>query len=117
MGLFEWGEKRFARGITKAMTNSYLALKANNLNLSERELIKMVLSTRSGIPANELFQSLGDDHFWNDVANRDFIEVVYLLIRMEYIEYMGDSLEDEDPITNSAFKEVLINEMQKTDLK
>ena len=54
MGLFEWGERRFARGISRAMIKSYKLLKTNRPDLSEKELIKLTLSTRPGDPAYEI---------------------------------------------------------------
>ena len=58
MGIFEWGEKRFARGISKAMIRSYKILKENNPSIDEFDLIKLVLSTRPGKPAEHLLKDI-----------------------------------------------------------
>lgn len=47
MNLFEWGEKRFARGIAKAMIRSYKLHKRSDSGLSEFELIKIALQIGS----------------------------------------------------------------------
>lgn len=116
MGLFEWGEKRFARGITKAMIHSYLLLKANYPNLNERELVREVLSTRPGNPAKEILKDMDDSNFWQGIAGESFIEVIYILVRMEYVEYMKGTLDTESVKTNAVFKEVIQEEMKKVGL-
>jgi len=85
MNLFEWGEKRFARGIARAMIRSYKLIKSNQPTLSERELIKATLSTRAGEPAQELLNDMNDLNFWEGVVGKSFVEVCFLLIRMEYV--------------------------------
>jgi hypothetical protein len=116
MGLFEWGEKRFARGIAKAMIRSYKAFKKSEPNLSEIELIKLTLSTRPGEPAKQLFNDMDDPSFWRDVAGGSFAGITNLLIRLEYIERMRGTLNSETQATNLVFKNIVIEEMQKAAL-
>ncbi|MFA6405280.1 MAG: hypothetical protein WCW46_00845 [Candidatus Paceibacterota bacterium] len=95
MGLFEWGEKRFARGIAKAMIRSYKLYKKTYPNLSEFELIKNTLSDRPGDPAKKLLNDIEDENFYQDIGG-NFFEITYVLIRLEYIEYMHGTLDEED---------------------
>ncbi len=113
MGLFEWGERRFARGIAQSMIRSYKLLKAGHSDLSERELIKIMLSTRPGSPAQKIFKDIDDTNFWEQVVVESFAEIVYILIRLEYIEYMRGSLETESEETNAVFRKVLDEEIVK----
>lgn len=103
MGLFQWGEKRFARGIAKAMIRSYKSFKVACPNLSEVELIKKTLSTRPGLPAETLLKDVDDDNFWKNVAGSSFVEVISLLVRLEYVEYMKGNLNIEDQETKNTF--------------
>ncbi len=116
MGLFEWGEKRFARGIARAMISSYKLIKSNQPTLSERELIKATLSTRAGEPAQELLKDMNDLNFWEGVVQKSFMEVVFVLIRMEYGECMNGALDVEDSKTVTLFRNVLEEEIGKADL-
>jgi len=116
MGLFEWGEKRFARGITKAMIRSYKLHKQYDSSLSDFELIKRTLADRLGEPAKTLLADMDDDNFWNNVAGKSFIEIIYLLVRMEYVEYMKGTLDSEDPKTNIVFKNTILDEIKHLDI-
>ena len=116
MRLFDWGEKRFARGIAKAMMESYTLFKNENYGLSEVELIKKTLSTRPGLPAGTLFTSMDDTDFWENVADQSFTEIIYLLVFMEYIEYMKSEIDLESKEikeTTKLFKEVILEETKK----
>jgi hypothetical protein len=114
MGLFEWGDKSFAKGIARAMIRGYKLFKADDPSLSERELIKLVLTTRPGRPASELFISMDDLNFWQGVAGGSFKQVVYILIRMEYVDSRHLESESEFPI--AIFNEVLIEEFSRAGL-
>ncbi len=116
MGLFEWGEKRFARGISRSMIRTYKLLKVNQPNLNEKELIKVTLSTRFGTPAQEISKNIDDLNFWEGVVGKSFVEVCFLLIRMEYVEYMNGTLDVEDRKTIALFRNVLDEEIRKADL-
>jgi hypothetical protein len=116
MGLFEWGEKRFARGIARAMIRGYKLFKADQSNLSEWELIKLTLSTRPGKPAQQILKDMNDSNFWERVVGKNFVEVIYILIRVEYIESMKGTLETESEKTNAVFKKVLKEEIKKVGL-
>ena len=116
MGLFQWGEKRFARGIAKAMIRSYKLYKKFDPNLSELELIKNTLSDRPGEPAKNLLTEIEDNDFWENVAGSSFLEVVYLLVRLEYVEYMNGTLEKENEKTNLVFRNVILEEFKKENL-
>jgi ribosomal protein S6 len=48
MSLFIWGEKRFAKGIAKAMKRSYNMYKVSVSGAKEHELVKMTPSDRPG---------------------------------------------------------------------
>ena len=100
---FEWNEKRFARGITKAMFRSYKSFKYAFPNLDEREIIKKTLSTRPGIPAEELYTSMNDNSFWEKTVLKSLTEVIYLLVCMEYAEYMKGDIDVYDNITKKTF--------------
>ena len=106
MGLFEWGEKRFARGIAKAMIRSYKAYKNHYPNLNVYELLKMTLSDRPGEPAKKLLEDLQDHNFYEKIGGNLF-EIIYLLVRVEYIEYMNGTLDAENPETNTIFKNII----------
>ena len=72
MGLFQWGEKRFARGIAKAMIRSFLLYKTNDPNLNELGLVRQALSDRPGNAAKELLKELDDNEFWVNTAGSSF---------------------------------------------
>ncbi|MFH0791829.1 MAG: hypothetical protein V1905_01285 [bacterium] len=113
MGFFEWGEKRFARGIAKAMLRSYKLFKNAYPDLSENELIKKTLSTRPGIPAKTLFKDMDDDNFWKNVAKGGFVEIVNILVQLEYIEYMRGNFDFGDQKTFNIFRGVIMEEIDK----
>ncbi len=115
MGLFEWGEKRFARGIAKAMVRSYELYKVNYPNVSELWLIKHTLSDRPGEPAKTLLADLEDEDFFESIGG-DFFNIIYVLVRLEYAEYMAGTLENEDPKTNLIFKNTILEELEKVHL-
>ncbi|HTE48397.1 MAG TPA: hypothetical protein VK675_00630 [Candidatus Paceibacterota bacterium] len=106
MGLFEWGEKRFARGIAKAMIRGYKAYKNYYPNLNDFELLKMTLSNRPGEPAKKLLEDLQDYGFYKEMGG-NLLEIIYLLVRLEYIEYMNGTIETENPKTNAIFKNTI----------
>lgn len=106
MSLFEWGEKRFARGIAKAMIRSYKAYKNHYPNLNDFELIKMTLSDRPGEPAKRLLEDLRDHNFYQKIGG-NLVEIIYLLVRLEYIEYMDGTLDTESSNTNAVFKKII----------
>lgn len=116
MGFFEWGEKRFARGIAKAMLQSYKAFKSAYPHLSEIELIKKTLSTRPGIPAKTLFKDIDDDNFWKNVAVCSFVEIINILVRLEYIEEMKGDIDiagREAKNTFNVFRNIIAEEVDK----
>jgi hypothetical protein len=110
MSLFTWGEKRFARGVAKAMLRSYHMIKLDDPNASEHELVIRTLEARSGTPAEQLL---------NDVRNADTFaalggtlpSITYVLVRMEYIDYMRGTIDEENPDTNWIFHEVISDVM------
>ena len=112
MGLFEWGEKRFARGIAKAMIRSYKLYKGADPTLGELELIKQTLSDRPGESAKKLLADIGDDDIWKNIGG-SLTEIIYVLVRMEYIEYMNGNLEKEDQKTNAVFRNTILEEIAK----
>lgn len=114
MNLFEWGEKRFARGIAKAMIRSYKAYKNHYPNLNDFELIKMTLSDRPGEPAKKMFEDLQDYRFYEKMGG-NLLEIIYLLVRLEYVEYMNGTLDTENPKTNVVFKNI-ISEVLESEL-
>ena len=116
MGLFEWGEKRFARGIAKAMIRSYKLYKKNDPNLNELGLIRQTLSDRPGEPAKKLLTEIEDTNFWKNVAGETFFGVIYLLVRLEYVESMHGTLDNENPKTNSVFKNTILEELEKEEI-
>ncbi|HEY4504165.1 MAG TPA: hypothetical protein VJI73_00140 [Candidatus Paceibacterota bacterium] len=111
MGIFEWGEKRFARGIAKAMLRSYRLYKKDDSSLNELELAKKTLGDRPGEPAKQLLVELEDDDFWKNIAGSSFTEIIYLLVRMEYVEYMNGTMENENAQTNAVFRQVILSEV------
>ena len=113
MNLFEWGEKRFARGITKAMIRSYKLYKKNDPSLNELGLVRQTLSDRPGEPAHKLLTEIEDDDFWKNVAGGTFFGIIYLLVRLEYVEYMRGTLDNENPKTNDIFKSIILEELEK----
>ncbi|MFA5652031.1 MAG: hypothetical protein WC933_01585 [Candidatus Paceibacterota bacterium] len=108
MGLFEWGEKRFARGIAKAMIRSYKAYKNHYPNMNDFELLKMALSDRPGEPAKILLKDLQDINFYEEMGG-NLLEIIYLLVRLEYVEYMNGTLDAENPKTNIIFKKTILD--------
>jgi hypothetical protein len=112
MGLFEWGEKRFARGIAKAMIRSYNLHKEFDPNLSELGLVKKTLLDRQGEPAKKLLADLEDENFWKSTVG-DLFGAIYLLVRLEYAEYMKGSLESEDVKTITVFKDTILKELSR----
>lgn len=114
MNLFEWGEKRFARGIAKAMIRSYKAYKNHHPNLNDFELIKMTLSDRPGETAKKLFEDLQDYSFYEKMGG-NLLEIIFLLVRLEYVEYMNGTLDTENPKTNAVFKNI-ISEVLESEL-
>jgi len=113
MGIFEWGEKRFARGIAKAMIRSYILFKKDDPSLDEVQLTRCALSTRPGVPAKELLHDMGSNDFWITIAGSRFTGVIYLLVRMEYIEYMNGTVDAENEATNMIFKKIITEEIEK----
>ncbi|MCX6754415.1 MAG: hypothetical protein NTU81_01120 [Candidatus Nomurabacteria bacterium] len=112
MGLFQWGEKRFARGIAKAMIRSYKAYKKHYPNLNDFELLKMTLSDRPGKPAQKLFADLQDFNFYKEMGGSLFW-IIYLLVRLEYIDYMNGTLDVENHKTNIIFKNTIFDVLEK----
>ncbi|MEK9177683.1 MAG: hypothetical protein AAB777_01020 [Patescibacteria group bacterium] len=110
MGLFELGEKRFARGIAKAMIRSYKLYKGVDPTLSELELIRRTLSDRPGEPAKKLLADIGDDDIWKSIGG-NLTEIIYVLVRMEYLEYMNGILENENQKTNAVFRNTILEEI------
>jgi hypothetical protein len=98
------------------MIRSYKLFKADQPSLTERELVKLTLSSRPGRPAQEILKDVDDPIFWEGVARGSLVGVVYILIRVEYMEHMRGTLETENRKTNAAFKEVLEEEFQKAGL-
>jgi len=113
MGLFEWGEKRFTRGIARAMIRSYILYKKNDPNLNEIGLIRQTLSDRPGEPAKKLLTDIEDIDFWKNVAGGTFFGVIYLLVRLEYVEHMHGTLDNENQKTNNIFKNTILEELEK----
>lgn len=111
MGLFQWGEKRFAKGIAKAMMHSYKMYKSHYPNLSEYELVKMTLSDRPGEPAADLLRGIQDKNTWINLGG-NFLEITYILVRLEYVEYMRRSLDHENPKTNAIFRDTILREFR-----
>ena len=114
MSLFEWGEKRFARGIAKAMIRSYKAYKNHYPNLNDFELLKITLSDRPGEPAKKLLGDLQNYSFYEEMGG-NLLEIIYLLVRLEYVEYMNGTLDAENPKTNTIFKST-ISEVLESEL-
>lgn len=112
MALFEWGEKRFTRGIAKAMIRSYKLYKDAYPTLSELELIKRTLSDRPGEPAQKLLADIGDDDIWKSIGG-NLTEIIYVLVRLEYVEYMNGTLDNEDQKTNIIFRNTILEEMAR----
>jgi hypothetical protein len=116
MSLFEWGEKRFARGIARAMIRSYKLYKKNDPSLNELGLIRQTLSDRPGEAAKNLLTEIEGNDFWENVAGGTFFGVIYLLVRLEYVEYMNGAIDNEDIKTNSVFKSIILEELEKEKL-
>ncbi|MEK7625196.1 MAG: hypothetical protein AAB467_02480, partial [Patescibacteria group bacterium] len=110
----EWGEKRFARGITNVMTRSYKAYKNHYPNLNDFELLKMTLADRPGEPAKKLLGDLQDFNFYEEMGG-NLLEIIYLLVRLEYVEYMNGTLDAENIKTNTTFKNT-ISDVLRTEL-
>lgn len=115
MNLFEWGEKRFARGIAKAMIRSYKLHKKFDPNLSELGLVKKTLADRPGEPAITLLSDIGDENLYKSIGG-NFFNIIYILVRLEYVERMHGTLENENPETNVVFKNVILEEIGKEKL-
>lgn len=116
MGLFEWGEKRFARGIAKAMIRSYKLYKKSEPELNEINLIKKTLSDRPGNPAKKLLTDIDNPGFWENTVGGNFFGVIYLLVRLEYIDYMNGTLDKENDKTNNIFKSSILEEVRRSNL-
>lgn len=76
-----WADKKFARGIAKAMRRTYLMFKDDVPEVSEEDLLKKTLSMRSTKEAKEL---LVDNFFWNKKGNINLWAVTLMLTMMEY---------------------------------
>lgn len=116
MGLFKWGEKRFSRGIAKVMIRSYISYKKNNSNLNELGLVRQALSGRPGKPAKKLLTDIEDKDFWENVVGGNLFGVIYLLVRLEYVEYMKGALDSENIKTSNIFKSTILEELEKHNL-
>ena len=116
MSFFEWSEKRFARGIARAMIRSYRLYKKNDPNLNELGLIRQALSDRPGEPAKKLLADIEDIDFWENVVGGNFFGIIYLLVRLEYVESMNGTIKNEDIKTNSVFKSIILEELEKEKL-
>ncbi len=46
----------------------------------------------------------------------NFIEIIYILIRLEYVEYMKGTLDNENQKTNIVFKNIVLEETGKEKL-
>ena len=112
MNIFEWGEKRFVRGIVKAMIRSYKLYKKFYPNLSGYELVKKTLSDRPGEPAKKLLTDIENEDFYKSMGG-NLAEIIYILVSLEYVEYMKGTLENEDPKTNDVFKNIILEELEK----
>ena len=53
------------------------------------------------------------DDFWKNVAGGTFFGIIYLLVRLEYVERMHGTLDNEDQKTNSIFKNTILEELEK----
>ena len=94
------------------MIRGYKLHKGADPTLGELELIKRTLSNRPGEPAKKLLVDIGDDHIWKSIGG-NLTEIIYVLIRLEYVEYMNGTLDDEDQKTNAVFRNTILEEMAK----
>ncbi len=76
-----WADKKFAKGVAKAMKRTYLMFKEDRSELSEEEILKKVLSMRPTKSAKNL---LLDNYFWDDKSNINLWSVTFTLIMHEY---------------------------------
>lgn len=76
-----WADKKFARGIAKAMRRTYLMSKNDMPEVSEEEILKKVLSMRPTKAAKNL---LLDNYFWDDKSNINLWSITFTLIMHEY---------------------------------
>lgn len=81
MGLQSWADKKFAKGIAKAMRSSYFVCRKNMPGTSEKEILKKTVSMR---PSKEAKKLLDDNSFWDDEKNINLWTVTWALIGSEY---------------------------------
>ncbi|MEI6238424.1 MAG: hypothetical protein WCP15_02740 [bacterium] len=93
------------------MIRGYKSYKGTYPTLSELELIKRTLSARPGESAKKLLADIGDD-IWKSIGG-NLTEIIYVLVRMEYVEYMNGNLEKEDQKTNAVFRNTILEEISK----
>jgi hypothetical protein len=111
MGLLEWGGKRFARGIARAMIRSYKAYKEAYPALSEYELVKKTLSARPGKSARTLLSDIENEEAFNKLGG-DLFNITFVLVLMEHIEDGGGNLEDQEELS-PIFKSTILEETEK----
>lgn len=109
MNLFKWGERRFARGIARAMIRSYKLHKAADPTLNEFELVKNTLADRPGEPARNLLGDIKDIRIFMELGGNLF-GITYILVLLEYMEYMKATLDTENEQTNIIFKNTIQDE-------
>lgn len=98
------------------MIKSFKRFKESKPDLNNQELIKLTLSTRPGRPAAELLKDMDNPEFWVEIAKENFARVVFILIRIEYLEYMRGTLDEESTKTVSIFEQVVAEEIKKAGL-
>lgn len=109
MGFFEWGGKRFARGVSKSMAHSYESFRNRYPNLTEHELVLRTLSTRPGDPAKTLCSDIENEDSFNKLGG-NLSGITYILLQMEYLKDIGGTVEDLETL-NPIFKSVLAEVM------
>ncbi len=81
MSLQTWADKRFAKGIAKAMKRTYFVCKESMPNASEEEILRKVVSLRPSQKAKKLLE---DKDFWNEKENLNLWDVTLAIIIKEY---------------------------------
>ncbi len=81
MSLADWGEKRYGKGVAKAMLRSYNIIKNSGEIGSEVTILKKALSKRPSKTAERL---LNDSSFWRDEENHNLTAVTIALVTSEY---------------------------------
>ena len=110
------GEKRFARGISRAMIRSYKLYKQSDSSFSEFELVKKTLSDRPGRAAEILQVNIEGSNYWENIVKSSFVEIIFTLVYIEYLENMHGTMDTVNESTQAVFRNTISEEIKNANL-